>query len=94
MSKLPLLLVLAFFLVSSIITPTPAQNGQISPEAVLDTCNYRATNDTCLDDDENMQYNVVNNDQSICKAEYFGVCIDDMSSTELTDLETFKNLNK
>ncbi len=98
MSKLLPLLMFTILVIASIIHTTPKIErqsiGQVNPVATFDSCTYRPVLADCLDDSEDMEYNVVNNDGSICKAQYFGICVDGMTNSELTELETFKNNNQ
>jgi hypothetical protein len=61
----------------------------------LDGCSYRTANKKhCLDDRELMKYNQLNNDGTICTAQYFSICVDGMTPFELAEVEAFASLNQ
>jgi hypothetical protein len=47
----------------------------------------------CLDDSEITEYNITNNDNSICKIEIFGICTDGMSKNEVNELAIYYTEN-
>lgn len=65
---------------------------QLTP-ATNSTCQIQ-TSIGCLDDEEITNYNVINNDGSICKVEIYGLCTDGMNQNELEWVANFYLKNK
>jgi hypothetical protein len=73
---------LAFLMVlASPLVFVPATTINTNQVNQVDTCSYITTDGLCLDDSELMEYG-----QGTCQAMFDGVCLDDLTIEEITDL--------